>query len=58
MSSSQALVDPKLTEAATLTIAQVQQLQLGLNALYGDTVNIYRAVYGQNSGADDFFRFR
>jgi len=57
MSSSQALPDPKLTEKATLLIAQIQNVQLKLNALYLDTVSVVNAVRRETWYADDFFRY-
>jgi hypothetical protein len=58
MASSQALPDPKLTEKATLLIAQVQNVQLKLNALYTYAAEVDRDVQADNWAADEFFKFR
>jgi hypothetical protein len=57
MGASQALPDPKLTEKAALLIAQIQNVQLKLNALYLDTVSVAKAVRQETWYADDFFRY-
>lgn len=56
MASSQALPDQRLTEKAMLLIAQVQNVQLKLNALYTDTVPVVGAVRGETWAADDYLR--
>jgi len=57
MACSQALPDPKLTEKSMLLIAQIQNIQLMLNALYTDSVAVNNAVSAQIWGVEDFFRF-
>jgi hypothetical protein len=57
MGATQALPDPKLTEKATLLIAQIQNVQLKLNALYLDTVSVAKAVREETWYTDDFFRY-
>lgn len=57
MASTQALPDPKLTEMATLLIAQIQNVQLKLNTLYLDSVDVAGTVRKETWFADDFFRY-
>jgi hypothetical protein len=57
MASSQALPDPKLTEKAMLLIAQIQNTQLKLNALYVDTQTVTNMVRAETWGVDKFFRY-
>lgn len=57
LGSSQALPDPKLTEKATLLIAQIQNVQLKLNDLYTHTAAVHREVMAETWHVDDFFRF-
>lgn|GEM_PF-1366282 len=57
MASTQALPDPKLTEMAALLIAQVQNVQLKLNALYLDATAVSSAVRKEDWYSDDFFRY-
>lgn len=56
--SSQALPDPKLTENATLLIAQVQNVQLKLNDLYTSAAEVDRMVQAEDWAVNDFFRHR
>lgn len=55
--ATQALPDPQLSENAKLVIAQIQQVQLRLNALYADTAAVDRKINQETWMADDFFRF-
>ena len=55
--SSQALPDPKLTQKATVLIAQIQSVQLKLNTLYTDSAAVDEAVRAESWGVEDFFRF-
>ncbi|HVE14289.1 MAG TPA: hypothetical protein VNI01_12895 [Elusimicrobiota bacterium] len=55
--SSQALPDPKLTQQATILIAQIQNVQLKLNALYLDTASVARMVRAEQWGVDQYFRY-
>jgi len=57
MSSTQALPDPKLVENSKLVIAQIQQVQLQLNALYTDAAAVNHLVRNEPWAVDDFFRF-
>lgn len=57
MAITQALPDPELTAAATQLIGQVQALQLGLNALYLDTVAVRQLVDTEPWATDEFFRY-
>jgi hypothetical protein len=55
--STQALPDPKLTDKATILIAQIQDVQLKLNALYLDATAVANSVRAETWAADEFFRF-
>lgn len=55
--SSQALPDPKLTQTATLLIAQIQNIQLALNTLYLDSVSVQNAVRSETWAVSEFFRY-
>ncbi|PIP84166.1 MAG: hypothetical protein CO113_07450 [Elusimicrobia bacterium CG_4_9_14_3_um_filter_62_55] len=57
IAATQALPDPKLTENAKLVIAQVQQVQLRLNALYADTSAVELKIRKETWMADEFFRY-
>ena len=57
MCTSQALADPKLTKEALLLIAQIQNAQLKLNALYTVTADVNRIVHAETWAVDDYFRF-
>lgn len=57
MAATQALPDPNLTENAKLVIAQVQQVQLRLNALYADTAAVELKIRKETWMADEFFRY-
>lgn len=57
MAASQALPDPKLSENSTLLIAQIQDIQLKLNALYTDASAVHASVQGETWAVDEFFRF-
>lgn len=57
MCGSQALPDPKLTEKATLLIAQIQTSQLKLNDLYTATARVDEKVQGETWYADEFLRY-
>ncbi|MEK9146225.1 MAG: hypothetical protein AAB339_11500 [Elusimicrobiota bacterium] len=57
MAGTQALPDPKLSENSTLFIAQIQNIQLKLNALYADASAAHAGVQGETWAVDDFFRF-
>ena len=55
--ASQALPDPKLTQQATILIAQIQNVQLKLNALYLDSAQTARMVRAETWGVDRHFRY-
>lgn len=58
MASSQTLPDPEFYQAGLLILGQIQQLQLGLNALYLEAVGA-RGVVSENPWATDkYFRHR
>lgn len=58
LASSQALPDPEMYQASLLILGQVQQLQLGLNALYLDAVEARRVVYDNAWAVDKHFRHK
>ena len=57
MAGTQALPDPKLSENSTLLIAQIQNIQLKLNALYADASAVQASAQGETWAVDEFFRF-
>ena len=54
IASSQALSDQEMYQAGLLILGQIQQLQLGLNTLYTDTVAV-AGIVGENKWATNKF---
>lgn len=57
MACSQALPDARLTENATVLIAQIQNVQLKLNDLYHEGAAVQRAVQEESWAADRFLSY-
>jgi hypothetical protein len=56
IASSQALPDPEMYQNGLLILGQIQQLQLGLNTLYLNTVEARRIVLENGWATDKAFR--
>lgn len=58
IASSQALPDPEMYQAGLLILGQIQQLQLGLNTLYTDSVAVQGIVLENKWATNKFFKHK